>query len=180
MIFIIQMQIHRKHKHKSTRSGEAGFTLMEMIIVIVISSILGIFILGALTKCLVAQRDMQVRKERSDDAVQSLERINREFREANILYFAVTNYLIFQKKITSSTDADLWIKYQRDTVANTLIRHSASSYANVLASTTGDIIATNVTGFICSNNLNQKTRIALTFDQGSDWETNVFRRNYGL
>ncbi len=147
---------------------------------LVISSILGIFILGTLTKCLVAQRDMQVRKERSDDAVQSLERINREFREANTLYFAVSNYLIFQKKTTSSTDANLWIKYQRDTATNTLIRHSANSYANILTSITGDIIATNVTAFNCSNNLNQKTRIALTFDQGSDWETNVFRRNYGL
>lgn len=172
------MQIHKKHK--STQSGEAGFSLIEMVIVIVISSILGTFILGTLTKCLVAQRDMQVRKERSDDAIQSLERINREFREANTLYFAVTNYLIFQKRTSSSADTNLWIKYQRDTGTNTLIRHSASSYAGVLSSTAGDIIATNITAFNCSNNLNQKTRIALTFDQGSDWETNVFRRNFGL
>ncbi len=170
------MQIH----HKSTQSGEAGFTLIEMIIVIVLSSILGTSILGILTNCLVAQRDMQVRKERSDDAVQSLERINREFREANTLYYALPDYLIFQKKSTSSADANLWIKYQRDTVTDTLIRHSASSYSGVLSSTTGDIIATNVTAFNCSNNMNQKTAIALTFDQGSDWETNVFRRNYGL
>jgi prepilin-type N-terminal cleavage/methylation domain-containing protein len=180
MTIITQMQIHRKHKQKSTRSGEAGSTLVEMIIVIVISSILGTFIFGVLTKCLVAQRDMQVRKERSDDAIQALERINREFREANVLYYAVTNYLIFQKRITSSADANLWIKYQRNTLNNTLVRYSASSYANILASTTGDTIATDITDFICSNNLNQKTKIVLAFDRGSDWETNIFRRNFGL
>lgn len=172
------MRIHRKHK--STRSGEAGFTLIEMIIVIVISSILGTFIFGVLTKCLVAQRNMQARKERSDDAIQALERINREFREANVLGTATNNYLIFQKKVTSSGDANLWIKYQRNTVTNILTRHSANSQLNVAMSTTGDIIATNVTGFICSNNLNQKTKIELVFAGGSDWETNIFRRNFNL
>ncbi len=174
------MPIHRKHKHKSSRSGEDGFTLIEMVIVIVISSILGTFVFGVLTKCLVAQRNMQVRKERSDDATQALERINREFREANVLYFAVTNYLIFQKKITSSSDTNIYIKYERDTATSTLIRHSADTYANVLASATGDVIATNISGFFCSNNMNQKTVIKLVFADGSDWETNVFRRNYNL
>jgi len=174
------MQIHRKHKHKSTRSGEAGFTLVEMIVVIVISSVLGSFIFGVITKSLVAQRDMQVRKERSDDAIQALERINREFREANVLGAATNNYLIFQKRATSSADTNLWIKYQRDPVAQTLTRYSATSQLNVALSTTGNVIATNISKFTCSNNLNQKTKIELVFNQGSDWETNVFRRNFGL
>ncbi len=177
---MIQMPIHRKHKRKSSRSGEAGFTLIEMVIVVVLASILGIFVFGVLNKCLSAQIDMQRRKERSDDAILSLERINREIREANTIPLALTDLLLFTKRITSSADTNLSIKYQLNTATNTLIRFSDTSAGAVFASTTGDVIATNVTGFICSTFMNQRTRIRLEFQDGSDWETNIFRRNLGL
>lgn len=174
------MQVNRKHKRKSSRSGEAGFTLIEMVIVIVLASILGIFVFGVLTKCLDAQIDMQKRKVRSDDAIRALERINREFREAKDLWWAVNDFLIFDKKITSSSDTNLSIKYQLNTVTNTLTRYSDTSAGAVWASTTGDVIATNVTAFECSTFLNQRAKIRLEFEDGSDWETNIFRRNFGL
>ncbi len=170
--------LHRKHKRKSSRSGEAGFTLIEIIIVMVLASILGIFIFGVLTKSFVAQRSMQVRKERSDDAIITLERINREFREAKQLWFVINNLLMFDKKITSSADTNLSIKYQL--TANTLTRYSDTSAGAVWGSTTGDVIATNVSAFECSTFLNQRARIRLEFTNGSDWETNIFRRNFGL
>ncbi len=174
------MPIHRKHKRKSSRSGEAGFTLIEMVIVIVISSILGIFIFGVLTKCLVAQREMQVRKERSDDAIMTLERINREIREGVELKTTTVNYLIFRKRITSSADPDLWIKYYRDPATSILTRHSDEDMMDVIFSATGDVIARNVSFFKAGNNTSQKTKIDLIFTDGSDWTSYIFRRNIGL
>ncbi len=175
---MMQILIHRKHKHRSSRSGEAGFTLIEMIIVIVLTSILGIFVFGALTKCLVAQIEMQKRKERSDDAIMALERINREFREANTDYFVITNLLMFDKRITSSADSNLSIKYQLN--SGTLTRYSDTSPGAVYFSTTGEVIATNVTAFECSTFTNQRAKIRLEFADGSDWETNIYHRNFGL
>ena len=75
-----QMPINRKHKRQYTKDGEAGFTLIEMVIVIVLASILGVFIFGVLTKSLSAQIAMQKRKERADDAVLILEKISREVK----------------------------------------------------------------------------------------------------
>ncbi len=175
------MPIYRKHKRKSFRSKEAGFTLIEMVIVLVLASILGIFVFGTLTKCLVAQRNMQNRKERSDDAIMALERINRDFREADWIYSTVTNRLMFRKKITSSADrTDLFIKYQRNTTTNVLTRHSDTSVGASGASTIGDIIATNVSFFKAGKNSFQRAKIELEFDDGSDWTSYIFYRNFGL
>jgi prepilin-type N-terminal cleavage/methylation domain-containing protein len=90
------MQINRKHKRQYTKDGEAGFTLIEMIIVIVIASILGGFIFQILTKSLGAQIAMQNRKERADDAILVSEKISREIREAKNIVYAGNNQLIFE------------------------------------------------------------------------------------
>jgi prepilin-type N-terminal cleavage/methylation domain-containing protein len=88
------MPINRKHKRQYTKDGEAGFTLIEMVIVIVLASILGVFIFGVLTKSLGAQIAMQKRKERADDAVLVLEKISREVKQANTINNAGSNILI--------------------------------------------------------------------------------------
>ncbi|MBT6051214.1 MAG: type II secretion system protein, partial [Candidatus Scalindua sp.] len=104
------MPINKENGCKTAQSGEAGFTLIEMIIVVVLSSILGTFIFGVLTKSLAAQRNMQVRKERSDDAVLALERISREVREANSVNSAGSNVLIFRRADTGQA-----VKFIRNT-----------------------------------------------------------------
>jgi type II secretory pathway pseudopilin PulG len=73
--------MNRKCKRKKQRvpkGGEAGFTMVELVLVIVLTSILGMFGFQILTNSLLAQRNMQVRKEHSDDAVLVLDRISRE------------------------------------------------------------------------------------------------------
>ena len=72
----------KKHKHRISKGGEAGFTLVELIVVLVLTSILGTFGFEILTDSLLAQRNVQVRKEHSDDAVLAMSTLQREIMEA--------------------------------------------------------------------------------------------------
>ena len=180
------MPMSKKHKRQNTQGAEAGFTLIELIIVITIASILGTFILSIITKSLAAQINMQRRKERSDDAVLSLERISKELREATTINSTGSNVLIFEKNITSSKDTNLFIRYVRNTSNNRLRRQSATTLAGLPSdSTSGNKVAENVTVFSSSLNLEYDSSlnivvIELTFADGSEWETKVFPMNYGL
>jgi prepilin-type N-terminal cleavage/methylation domain-containing protein len=175
------MPMNRKHKRQNTQGAEAGFTLIELIIVITIASILGTFVFSIITKSLVAQINMQRKKERSDEAVLSLERISRELIEARYIDYADNNELRFEKRITSSTDPNPWIRYARDTSTNILWRQSADLLANLPSdSTPGNIVAENVTVFNSSGSNLNAIEIDLTFANGSVWKTVVFPMNYGL
>ncbi len=184
----MQMPIKGKYRCQFSQSGEAGFTLIEMIIVLVLASILGTFICGILTKCLVAQIDLQKRKERNDDAVLSVERMNREVREAKNIIFAGNisgvPMLLFEKNITSGTDTNLFVKYILNSPTSSLMRQSELTepilQSNVMNSTAGDVIATDVSLYWGKDVSNQKIQIKLEFNDGSDWQTHVFPRNYGL
>jgi prepilin-type N-terminal cleavage/methylation domain-containing protein len=186
------MPMNRKHKRQNAQGAEAGFTLIELVIVIALAAILNIFIFSIITKSLASQINMQERKERSDKAVLALERIGRELREARYIDYADNNELRFEKKITSSTDLNPWIRYARDTSTNILWRQSADLLANLPSdSTPGNVVAENVTVFSCSKQSNylsplEAIVINLTCDDpndnddGSVWKTKVFPRNYGL
>ena len=180
------MPMNRKHKRKNTQGAEAGFTLIELIIVIALASILGTFVFSIISKSLASQINMQERKVRSDDAVLSLERIGRELREARDITSHGSNILIFEKKITSSTDANTFIRYVRNTSTNRLMRQSATTFAGLPSdSTSGNIVAENVTVF-SSNATPWYTSsvnlvvLDLTFADGTVWMTSIFPRNYGL
>ncbi len=178
---MIQMPIKERDKRKSPQAGEAGFTLVEMIIVLVLASILSVFVFQIFTKCLKAQISMQKRKERSDDAVLVLERISREVKEANTIINAGSNLLIFTR-----ADTDKAVKFIRNTGTNRLRRQSANSVVNLpTSSATGDIVAENVTYFRAytmqtygsSVNL---IRVDMTLADGSTWRIKTQPRNYGL
>ncbi len=187
--------MNRKHKRQNTQGAEAGFTLIELIIVIALASILGTFVFSIISKSLASQINMQERKERSDEAVLSLERIGRELREATAINYAGNNLLIFEKNselnfatiaITSSTDKNPFIRYARDTSTNILWRQSATTLAGLPSdSTPGNIVAENVNVFTTSQQANygsslQAVALNLTFESGAAWKTKVFPRNYGL
>ena len=57
--FTTQMPMNRKHKRQNTQGAEAGFTLIELIIVIVLASILGTFVFSIISKSLASQINMQ-------------------------------------------------------------------------------------------------------------------------
>ncbi len=179
--------INKKCIHKPPQTGEAGFTLIEMVIVIVLSSILGIFVLGILTKCLVAQRDMQVRKEMSDEAIMTMEKMNRELKEANFIQMVGANRLVFIKNITSSVvDTNLNVAYVLDPDTNTLFRQSAATLGGLtwtgppdFISPSGTAIATNV-NFFDSTETSGRIAVGLGFVGGSNWQTRIFPRNNNL
>ena len=169
-----------KYRRKSPQMGEAGFTLIEMIIVIVLASILGIFIFQVLTKSLGAQIAMQTRKERDDDAILVLEKISREVKEAKTISVG-TNILTLEKNVTSNADTNLHIEYWLN--ASTLRRESATTAGGLpgsVTSTSGNIVAENVTAFIVNAIGGTFIKINLTIDGGSEWETKIYPRNYGL
>ncbi|GAX61083.1 hypothetical protein SCALIN_C17_0117 [Candidatus Scalindua japonica] len=180
------MQINRKHKCQHTQDGEAGFTLMEMIIVVVIASILGTFVFGVLTKSLSAQIAMQKKKERNDDAIMVMEKISREVKEAKTINNTATNQLIFEKNVTSSLDGNLFVKFIRNTSTNELRRQSSTTYGGLPGNdTSGDVIAEHVTTFIADavpqyGSSVDAIIIDLVLDGGSNWNTKIYPRNYGL
>ncbi len=175
------MPIKKKYKRKPPQVGEAGFTMIEMIIVIVLASILGIFIFGVLNKCLVAQIDMQVRKEMSDDAVRTMDKVNRELREASVVWAAINDLLIFDKSISSSSDTNLTVMYTRNTVTNTLTRQSAVNISSPFGA--ASVIATDMNLFNTSVGAGSRYTIQMEFEStpgandGSEWVTYVLPRN---
>jgi prepilin-type N-terminal cleavage/methylation domain-containing protein len=171
------MQIRRKYRCQSTQGGEAGFTFIEMIIVMVLASILGIFLLQIVTKSLSAQIAMQKRKERADDAVLVLERISREVREAKSVSVDTTNDILkFEKNIPVGEDTNEWVRFVLD--SSNLMRQSAGTDTalNNLDSDSGNILAKNVSSFSVSEDSNV-IYLVLEFSSGSHWQTRVFPRN---
>ncbi len=173
------MPIKKRCRHKSPQVGEAGFTLIEMIIVIVLASILGTFIFGVLTKSLDAQITMQERKERADDAILVLEKISREVKEANFINNTGSNILIFKRADTTKI-----VKFIRNTNTNRLRRQSAADVGGLPGnSSSGTILAENVTVFN-SSRLNaygsseELIAIDMEFADGSEWRTKIYPRNY--
>ena len=109
---------NNKNTYQPPRSGEAGFTMIELIIVIVLTSILGTFVFQIVTNSLNTLITMRTRKERADDAVLVLEKISREVREAKSIDTAGSNTLIFVKNVTSSSATNTAVKFILNTSTN--------------------------------------------------------------
>jgi prepilin-type N-terminal cleavage/methylation domain-containing protein len=172
--------INRKSGCQSTQNGEAGFTMIELVIVLVLTSILGTFVFQIVTGSLNTLITMRKRMERSDDAVLVLEKISREVRAANTINNAGSNILIFKRADTGKT-----VKFIRNTSTNRLRRQSAADVASLPgSSSSGNIVAENVSTFECSSEAGSgsidRVKIDLQFFKGSEWETKVYPRNYDL
>jgi prepilin-type N-terminal cleavage/methylation domain-containing protein len=179
------MPIKERDKRKSPQAGEAGFTLVEMIIVLVLASILSVFVFQIFTKCLKAQISMQERKERSDDAVLVLERISREIRAADTINNASNNKLIIVRADTGKA-----VKFILNTSTNKLRRQSADTVSNLPSdsdnsSGNNKIMAENVTYFLAEEKQSYFSSVNLiqvdiTLEDGSSWRIKTQPRNYGL
>ena len=174
------MPINRTKRGQATQGGEAGFTMVEMIIVMVLTSILGTFTFQIITNSLRTQKAMSDRKERSDDAVMVLEDISREVREAKSITTG-TGFLVLEKNVTSYLDSNLHVRFLLS--SNKIKRYSATTSLLLLIAT-GKVVAENVSAFTVSSVAggggSNRVEIVLTFTDGSDWETKVYPMNYGL
>jgi prepilin-type N-terminal cleavage/methylation domain-containing protein len=162
------------------KNGEAGFTMIELVIVLVLASILGAFVFQIVTNSLDTYISMRKRKERADDAVLVLEKISREVRAANDINSAGSDILIFKRADTGKA-----VKFIRNSSTNKLRRQSAADVASLPgSSSSGNIVAENVSVFNCSSEAGSgsinRVVIDLQFSDGSEWETKVYPRNYGL
>ena len=180
------MPMNREHKRQNTQGAEAGFTLIELILVIVLASILGTFVFSIITKSLTAQINMRDDQRMAEDAVRILDKICTELREAKTIHSTGTDVLIFEKKITSSTDTNLFIQYYREAAPNNKMRRkSATTLAGLPSVTMGEIFAQKVTFFETSQHTQYSStlktvKIQLHFENGSQWRTKVAPMNYGL
>ncbi len=132
--------------------------MVELVIVIVLSSILGVFALNIFGQCIVAQRDMQVRKEHSDDAVLVLRQMSREIMEAKgtITTGITTLTLPLGPDVVYSVDGN-----------NQLLRTSGG-VSNVIS---GDVVSLSTSG------TNPITVSLLFVGETASRDLKVFRRN---
>ncbi|MHC4269232.1 MAG: prepilin-type N-terminal cleavage/methylation domain-containing protein [Planctomycetota bacterium] len=150
----------KKHKRRISEGGEAGFTLVELVVVIVLAAILGTFGFQMLTDSLLAQRNVQVRKEHSDDAVLAMNTLQREVMEATAVTIAGTMLTLTPPNALPNIVYSLG--------GTSLIRDDGSE----------NVIAQNVTSFTPSVMANGSIRVRLTFNgETGNREIKVFRRN---
>ena len=173
---------NNKNTYQPPRSGEAGFTIIELIIVIVLTSILGTFVFQIVTNSLNTLITMRTRKERADDAIMTLEKISREVREAKSITTASGSTLTFEKNVTSSSDTNTAVKFILNTSTNKLMRQSATTIGGLPGDdTSGSVMAENVSDFIVIKDATDNwVSLELDFFNGSEWETKIYPRNYGL
>jgi type II secretory pathway pseudopilin PulG len=145
-----------KRKQRAPKGGEAGFTMVELVLVIVLTSILGMFGFQILTNSLLAQRNMQVRKEHSDDAVLALNKISSEIMVATAI----------------STGSTLTLTLPTETVAYSV--NSGQLERNV--SGTAHVIAKNVASFNSSGTTSITVSLSFAGETGNR-QTTVYRRD---
>ncbi len=163
--------------------------MVELIIVIVLTSILGTFVFQIFTQCLVAQRKIQVRKEHSDDAVLVLDQLGRELRQAVLtsidVQTATKGKVLSFRKIVSGAANGHYLLYGLYSSEDKLVRvvHTtpnaidATARTNVISdfdNNNGIIVAKDVSGFVPDD----PGVISLTFNgENSPRTTSVYIRN---
>ncbi|ODS30398.1 MAG: hypothetical protein SCARUB_04496 [Candidatus Scalindua rubra] len=174
--------INKNHRCESPQGGEAGFTLVELIISIVLVSIAGLFIFQIVSQSISVYAKMSSRKERADNAVLSLERMSREIRDAKNIVSAGSNKLTFEKKeAAEGKDSHKKVKFILNTSTNKLMRQSASSDGSLPAdNTSGNVLAMNVESFTATKDGKNRVVVKLEFIDGSQWRTTVYPRNYNI
>ncbi len=97
------------------------------------------------------------------------------------LLLAVSMVLMFSMP-RLGTDTNTFIKYAHDIPNKRLMRQSVATAGAIpwFVHDTGDVIATNVDYFGATEVSDQIINIELEFDDGSDWQTEILRRNLDL
>jgi prepilin-type N-terminal cleavage/methylation domain-containing protein len=87
-----------------------GFTLIELILVIVIAGIVGGFTLAFVSESVKTYRIMQAQSVLYQEATYALERITRELRDASTTP-TVNGGLAFRKSHSTEQDGNLFVRY---------------------------------------------------------------------
>jgi prepilin-type N-terminal cleavage/methylation domain-containing protein len=127
-----------------------GFTLIELVIVIVISGIVSLFTFSFIYNSVQTYRLMRTQRGLHQEGVYALERITRELRDASFC-LVQTNGILFARAHPTPADPNSFVRYYRS--GSSLFRCSEVSFGSVCllnpsASPTNKLLANNVATFV--------------------------------
>jgi len=133
-----------------------GFTLIELILVIVIGSMVSIFTFSFIYNSIQTYRLMRTQRQLHQEASYSLERITRELRDASF-GINIASGISFIKAHQTPADTSTFIRYYK--TGSSLFRCSDAAsglvcLSNPNSSPTNKLICTNVSSFVIQQNTN--------------------------
>jgi prepilin-type N-terminal cleavage/methylation domain-containing protein len=156
--------------------GSRGFTLIELIVVVIILSVVGVFSFEFLSSGV--QTYLTVRKQKGlfDEAQLCLERMSRETRDAEqILAFTANSSIQFEKSHGTTYDPATTITFEYRAAFSDVRRSRSGGLWNVLAE--------DVTGFVMSNTSNEIliiTSLSYTSGESVTMGTRCFPKNLAV
>ena len=128
--------------------GSRGFTLIELVVVIIVLGVVGVFTFEFLRTGVETYVTVQKQKDLFDEARLCLERMSREIRDAEeILSFTLNRNIQFEKSHGSTYDPTTTITFEYRAAFTDIRRRRGAGAWNVLAE--------DVTGLIMSNTSNE-------------------------
>ncbi|HUU41434.1 MAG TPA: prepilin-type N-terminal cleavage/methylation domain-containing protein [Desulfatiglandales bacterium] len=153
--------------------GSRGFTLIELIVVIIILGVVGVFTFQLLIGGVETYITIQKQKDLLDEATLCLERMSREIRDARqILAFTADSSIQFEKSHGTAYDSATTISFE--------YRAGFSDLRRIRGAEAGDVLAENVTAFIMSNTSNEIaiiTTLSHASGESLTMETECFPKN---
>jgi prepilin-type N-terminal cleavage/methylation domain-containing protein len=133
-----------------------GFTLIELILVIVISSIVSVFTFSFIYHSIQTYRIMRTQSQLHQEGSYALERLTRELRDASYS-LDIAGGISFLKAHQTPADTNSFVRYYRS--GSSLYRCSDNSLGLVClfnpgSSSTNKLVARNIASFLIQHNVN--------------------------
>jgi prepilin-type N-terminal cleavage/methylation domain-containing protein len=156
-----------------------GFTLIEIVIVIVVLSIMGVFTFTFLSNSAETYQMMRTQRELYQEGTYMLERISRELRDGTYISGLAANSITFQKTNYASTiDNSQNVNFYQD--GSDLKRSSANNPNKIIAKNISSIsITSNPSPLTNQENTTFPIAIVLSRDgQSVTLSTTICPKNY--
>jgi prepilin-type N-terminal cleavage/methylation domain-containing protein len=133
------------------RRGDRGFTLVEVLMVLLLFGIVSAIVAAVTTSGLHHQRELQDRSDALASARTAMQRIDRDIRSTSQIDYATSSELLMQEPLYTGTTVtgSRWVCYYTRTVgtATTLVQdvNTASDVCPSTPSTLSKVLVSNVT-----------------------------------
>jgi len=139
-----------------------GFTLIEIIIVIIVLGVLSVFGFSFISTAVHTYSKMEKQKGLFDQAVMAMERISRELRDANSISLPASgnsgSTLTFTKSHETLQDSDTEdISFKLSTADNSILQRVGTVTVNL-----ADNVSTFTVARVTSGTSNEKEEITIT------------------